>query len=370
SLDDVWRDKLDLSEALPLLRGVILELATQHVLGILQRDLHLKNFLVTQRKIYTLDGASITTFGEPLDKKISLTNLGLFFAQLGVGTDDLQEDFFKYYAKLRGWPIKNSDLTTLRSIVIQSNQKRQQRFQKKVLRNCTAFSKTKTSKQWMMQDRGYLSSEFTQFLKNPDKAFSTASHLLKAGRTTSVAKIKINNHLFVVKRYNIKNSLHALRRCLRETRAVTSWRLAQQLRLFCIPTAKPVACIEYRFLGLRSKSYFIMEYIEGPHLGNYFSRYRYGDAEAEKVAERVVNLFKNLGELRMTHGDLKMTNILVANNHPVLIDLDGMIAHRSAASFRRAFKKEINRFMKNWEDQPDVYALFDGLIKKIIATSP
>ena len=41
------------------LERVIVELATQHVLGVLQKDLHFKNFLINETIIYTLDGGQI-----------------------------------------------------------------------------------------------------------------------------------------------------------------------------------------------------------------------------------------------------------------------------------------------------------------------
>lgn len=369
NLYEIWQTKMSIAELLPLMRAVILELATQHVLGILQRDLHLKNFLVTQKKIYTLDGDKISTSDEPLNKKTSLENLSVFFAQLGVGTDDLRQQLYQYYAEARGWIVTTADLNMLHKGVARINQYRWQCYQEKIFRNCTAFVTLRTTCKFAVYDRAYQSSEFLNLLQNPDQAFTAQNPLLKAGRSSSVVKIKINNHILVIKRYNIKNAWHGLRRCLRPTRAINGWQLAQRLQLLGVSTAKPVACIEQRFLGLRGKSYFIMEYVEGPHLGKYFSIPQIEDEQHEVIAERVVNLFKNLSELHITHGDLKMTNILIAasppaakEEQPVLIDLDGMQEHRSLFYFKRAFKNEMQRFMENWKNYPAVYSLFEKLL--------
>jgi tRNA A-37 threonylcarbamoyl transferase component Bud32 len=167
----------------------------------------------------------------------------------------------------------------------------------------------------------------------------------------------------VVKRYNIKNTWHWLRRSLRVTRAAQSWRLSNLLRLFGVPTAKPVAFIEKRVLGLRNKSYFIMEYVNGEHMGEYFAKYKEDDAHFEKIAMRVVTLLNNLTKLRVSHGDLKVTNILIENDRPVIIDLDGMSEHASQAKASKAFKKDFKRFMKNWDRRPSVKALFERLFQ-------
>ena len=74
-LDLVWQEKKDSYEStdfIELMNNVVTEIATQHVLGIQQRDLHLKNFLVTENKIYTLDGGGIKKTAPTLDKKSSL----------------------------------------------------------------------------------------------------------------------------------------------------------------------------------------------------------------------------------------------------------------------------------------------------------
>jgi len=44
--------------------------------------------------------------------------------------------------------------------------------------------------------------------------------------------------------------------------------------------------------------------------------------------QQIKNLLDKMGKYRITHGDLKHTNILVTENGPVLTDLDGMKVHR------------------------------------------
>jgi len=362
NLEDIWQQRHERKNIKTLFDAVIVELATQHVLGITQHDLHFKNFLVKGKKIYTLDGSSIESCEQILDKKASLDNLALFFAQLGVGTEKLQKRLFEKYASSRGWIVKKADVEYLSAAIKKWNEQRWERYSKKVMRNCTAFARKNTSRALIMYDRSYYSPALQNLLAHPDAIFlDPQTEMLKSGKSSTVVKVLIDNQYFVIKRYNIKSFWHGLRRCLRSTRAASSWRLANLLRLFGISTAKPIAFIENRFLGLRGKSYFMMEYVEGKNLGEYFSNYKIGEESFIKVARRVVRLLKNLAKLYISHGDLKMTNILVHNEKPVLIDLDGTIEHKGKGETKRGFKREVKRFMENWTAMPSVRALFEKL---------
>lgn len=355
--------KLSPDDFSALLHALTLELATQHVVGILQHDLHFKNFLFASERIYTLDGGNIEKSNLPLSKKISLDNLGLFIAQLGISADKFKQSLFAIYAESRGWPIKEIDYLFLEEAIQKWQKQRWSDFRKKILRNCSAFAKTETAFSFIVYDRQYATNEFQQFLKTPDIVFSKADVvLLKNGRTSTVIKTNLNNQYMVIKRYNIKNSWHGLRRCLRPTRAATSWRLAHYLCLMGVPTAKPIAFIEGRCFGLRTKSYFVMDYIAGPHLGDYFATADLKDAKTLLVVKKVIELINNLTKLRLVHGDLKMTNILVQHDQPVLIDLDGMREYKKSLGLEKAAQGEWQRFLMNWDHQPEVKALFEKLL--------
>ncbi len=362
NLEDLWQEKSDAEELNSIMHAVTIELATQHVLGIVQQDLHFKNFLLKANQIYTLDGGSIENFHELLPKKMSLDHLALFFSQLGVGADALQHALFQTYAKSRGWLIKKSDVKFLQASIKKWNEQRKKKYQEKIQRNSSAFGKLSKPMSIAMYDRHYFSPAFQQFLNNPEMAFAnTQLEILKAGGSSTVVKININDKTYVIKRYNMKNVFHWMRRTLRKTRAAESWKLSNTLRLFGVATPKPIAFIEKRFLGLRNKSYFVMEYVNGKNLMDYFSDYQPDDAHFEKIATRVIQLIKNITKMKMSHGDLKATNILIENDQPVLLDLDGMKEYKSQSKSNRVYKNEIKRFMKNWEKQPKIKALFEKL---------
>ncbi|MBA3661427.1 MAG: hypothetical protein H0W64_06845 [Gammaproteobacteria bacterium] len=358
SLHALWMDHEHGETAKPQLKAVVIELATQHVLGIIQKDLHLKNFLVGRKIVYTLDGAQITHHALKINKKTSINHLALFLSQLGVGCEGLQKKLFESYAKARGWLLKPADTIELFRLIKQWHEKRWQHFAEKIFRTSNDFVKRHTWSMLCMSDRAFISPEFNFYLENPEAFFHHPTcQVLKQGRSATVIKINLNGKALVVKRYNLKNLWHRIRRMTRATRAAVSWRLAHKLQLFGIKTAKPIAFIEKRFLGLRGTSYYISEYIQGETAAQYFERHE--ETITSPMVDRLADLLRNLAKLTITHGDLKITNIIIDEHlAPVLIDLDGTQEHLSLSSLRTAWRYEIKRFLNNFNHQQALYEQF------------
>ena len=74
----------------------------------------------------------------------------------------------------------------------------------------------------MVCDRKWYSPAKQHLLDDPDTYIKTGT-ILKDGNSATVAKITIDSQTLVIKRYNIKNLRHALRRCLRPSRTMVSW---------------------------------------------------------------------------------------------------------------------------------------------------
>lgn len=356
NLEEMWQARNSIEAIFPLLQAAVVELATQHVLGVMQNDLYFKNFLITDKTIYTIDGAEIELFPQRLPKKTSMHNLAKFLSQLGVGTEEYKEKLFRHYAEARAWILKDEDFVDMALMIKNRDEYRRSRYEKKIFRDCTDFSRIKKWHTFAMFERGAAAPEFMRFLYNPELAFNHPStSMLKDGGSSTVVRVMFDNRDLVVKRYNMKSFWHLLRRCFRPTRAATSWRISQKLSLFGVATAKPIAFIDKRFFKLRGKSYLVMDYIEGQHAGDYFAKH----PENITLIKSIATILKNLAKLDVTHGDLKYTNLLIdKNEQAVLIDFDGAEEHVNQSSLRSAWSKEIKRFLRNFDEMPDVRQKF------------
>lgn len=358
-LEKIWQTRASNESVLNILHGVMIELATQHVLGVKQNDMHMGNFLIDGKTIYTLDGADVEAQNEILSIESSMNNLALFLSQLGSGVDALQENLFLYYAKSRGWLLKPQDKTSMRLQIKKWNESRWQKYEKKIFRNSTDFTAIKRFAAQGIVRRDYAGKEFMAFTQQPDAVFARPDAvMMKNGRSSTVININLDGRELVIKRYNLKNFWHRLRRAFRMTRARKSWRLAQKLNLFYINTAKPIAYLESNLFGLRSTSYYVTERVQGVDIKKHLQQYAAEPDTALNVVRRVVAMLKSLARLEVTHGDLKASNIIMNENlQPVLIDLDGAAEHASAAGLRKAWNAEVQRFMRNFDDLPALSAV-------------
>jgi tRNA A-37 threonylcarbamoyl transferase component Bud32 len=359
SMQAIWEAR-HLTSPKSALETLVTELATQHVFGALQQDCHLNNFLYTENKIYTLDGGRMASHPPLLPKPLSMENLAILLSQLGVGEENLQETLFYHYAKVRGWILKENDKRDLFFLIKQWNEKRWKSFSKKIQRNCSGFAAIK-NRQWTgMYDRHFAASDLLHFFSEPDSVFhSPNKKILKDGRSSTVIQITLDQKKYVIKRYNMKSFGHFLRRALRTTRASAAWRLAQKLQLFGVPTAKPVGFLEYRFLGLCGKSYFITEYVEGEHAGEFFKREN-NPANIQQMVKQIIVLLKNLAKLYITHGDVKVSNLIITlENQIKLIDLDGAMEHAALSSLHRSWRNDLLRFVKDFEPHSFVRKQFE-----------
>ncbi len=351
-----------------VLRQALSTIGAMHRAGLVQHDIHLDNFLLCRDALYCIDGADVDAgnAGRPLPAQQSLANLGLFFAQLYPCFERMVPQGYEYYLQARGQGLDGVDVPQVLAEVHRQRGFRQKHFMGKIFRDCTAFAVRRSWRRFTVCDRRDDTAELREVLDNPDR-YLFGEGLLKEGNTATVGLVEVDGRSLVLKRYNIKGTWHGLQRAFQVTRGWKSWRNGHMLLFLGIPTPRPVALVEERYGPLRSRAFLLTEAVSGPHALQYFS----GDLDtlpdAGPFARQLADILEGLYAASISHGDLKATNLLVPDSGPTLIDLDAMRQHRSRGSFRKAFNKDLDRFMKNWEKVPDAKALFDPLVERLRA---
>jgi tRNA A-37 threonylcarbamoyl transferase component Bud32 len=357
--ETVWV-QLGNNARLNLAKQLTKTIAHHHQASLLQTDLHLKNFLIKDEDIYTLDGDGIRKFTR-LSQRQALQNLSVLLSKFDVLEVEVWlADLLKVYAEKRGWEtlpdaFAIKALTNTHHLKVASNY-----ADKKVFRQCADVKSYALEGAWILVCSAYENIDFSGNLD----ALLTEQNLLKSGNTCTVALEEIGGKKVVIKRYNIKNFWHGLNRAFRQTRAAVSWANAHRLMILNIATAKPIALIEKRKFGLNGKAYFLTEYIDAPDAAQFFSKTHNKKARAEAV-KNIVTLFYKLYLLKISHGDMKATNIKTVDNQPVLIDLDSMRQHEFSWFAELAHVRDQRRFMQNWQNEPALYNAFVEAFKVV-----
>jgi tRNA A-37 threonylcarbamoyl transferase component Bud32 len=369
-LKKVWEDAGNDERRSDILNRLMAVIAKQHTAGICHNDPHIKNFLLSGEDIYTIDGDAVESghLGESLSLKMSLKNLGLFFAQFYPVYANLMCDACKAYASEREWIPSDTLYHSLMKEIIKYRDRSEKKYLKKIYRESTDVVCRKSFDRFIVCQRACYDDAMASFLDIPDAALKEG-RILKAGNSSTVFLIHLSGRPIVVKRYNMKNIWHAIRRSYRKSRAWVSWRNAHLLENIGVNTPSPVAMMEKRFGPLRSVSYILTEYVDGTDIQHFLN-----SDKAERID--LPGLMKQFGEMlrkfafsSISHGDFKATNFILSDEGLLFIaDLDGVQKHRSKLKFKKAFMEDLLRLMQNWKHTPHIESLFRDEISKIYET--
>jgi tRNA A-37 threonylcarbamoyl transferase component Bud32 len=351
---------------LATLQPVVESIARLHAAGLRQRDTHPGNFLLSTNDVMIIDGDDIEPpYHGPLPQKESMSNLALFFAQFYPKFDKIVPPLLETYGNCRDWSLNSEIRAEIKQEILHWREWRQKKYLRKIQRSCSAFIVKKDWTRFMACNRAWYSPSMQPLLADPDKYIKSGT-ILKDGNTATVARVTIESQIMVVKRYNIKNYRHALRRCLRPSRAMVSWKNAHRLRFLGITTPQPLAVIEERWGGLRKRAYFIMAHLLGQTIDDAIIDAANDTHALEGYLDQLAALLKQLAAAQISHGDCKATNFLISSGQLYLVDLDGMQAHQSLSAFKRAFQKDLNRLQRNWNDLPQLNQLLTTRLHHLI----
>ncbi|EJO92090.1 hypothetical protein A471_18595 [Ectopseudomonas mendocina DLHK] len=354
-------------------QGVLAEalgaIGQMHAQGLWQDDLHLDNLLRHEGRLYLIDGGGVRWEmpGQPLSRARVLENLGVFFAQLPAELDPFLEELLIHYLLANGEHAL--PLEMLQAEIAKVRRWRLRDYLKKAARDCSLFA-ARIGAFGLRVVRREAEAALQPLLSDLDARIE-AGHIYKTGGAATVARVELDGRQLVVKRYNVKNWLHWLKRFWRPSRAWHSWIEGNRLELLCIATPRPLAVIERRWCWLRGRAYLITDYCGGQDIIARFEAYKQAvPPENELLA--LDRLFAALLRERISHGDFKGHNLFWddAQGAWSLIDLDAMCQHHSTRSFARAYARDRARFLRNWPADSALHQLLDQRLPQVPGTCP
>jgi len=344
---DIFNGTDEKQKRFELLSQVCKELAAQHERGVLQKDLHLDNFILLEDKVFTIDPAQIQFFNKPICRKKSISQLALLLLYWPQEDNDTILKLAGQYASVRKWQLQDSDYIFLQKQLIIQRKKIIRRGLKKYLRTSKRTLKVKSPEFTTVFKKDFcLQIQPLDFINQIDFLMDKG-HILKRGNTSYVSKVTLNGKDIVIKRYNYKGIIHSLRHTIKRSRARRGWLLTNRLQMLNIPSPKPFAFIERRKFKIIWKSYIINEYLEGQNLYDLIHDDHVTEGNKVDILSEVQKLIEKLYQYDISHGDLKMTNIIVTDKGPTFLDLDAMRVHISRLLLKLQKNKDISRLKRN-----------------------
>ena len=333
-------------EKLNVLRLLFRELGRLNNAGVIQKDLHLGNFLISDNKVFSLDTAKMKFLSEAVSRIQSLKQLAVLSWYVPEDSRGQLPQLLQEYAQVRGWTITIQDRETIQAYMKKHIRKEIKRQLKKTLRTSGRQIRLKEDNFVAVFNRNmYAKTDMRGFLQGIDRLMESG-HVLKNRPTSFISRVTIKDRNVVIKRYNHKSLFHSIRQSMQRSRARRSWLHGHRLLILCVNTPRPLAYIEKRIGPILWTSYIITQNVEGPNLEDVVNDPNTSDNHKQQIQQKINDLMRKLHENFITHGDFKRTNFIVSGGEPYVTDLDSMRVHMPGILFKHRQKKDVNRLKR------------------------
>jgi tRNA A-37 threonylcarbamoyl transferase component Bud32 len=297
-----------------------------------QTDLHPGNFLYSGATLFALDPASCARDekADAIEEALSLLLAQFPPYEWPLVTDSICQKFPAIAADAlrknsgKKWGIRKNN------------------YLEKIFRDCTEVADLSREKLRILCRRDHISDALTARLRDP-ATLAAGATILKDGQSAKVYLLEVDGKKLVAKHYINKDWSRKIRRSLRPSRAARSWYFSHALNFVGVDVPTPVALIEGGSRWNRD-AWFISDYVSGNDLLSHWQQHEPTDREISAIR----NLFAALAFARMSHGDMKATNLIASANQLFVIDYDGMQKYHSQSALKKALVRDRERLLRNW----------------------
>ncbi|MDZ7825269.1 MAG: lipopolysaccharide kinase InaA family protein [Gammaproteobacteria bacterium] len=185
------------------------------------------------------------------------------------------------------------------------------------------------------------------FLDDPDACMDRGV-VLKDDPSSRVVQLELDGRELVIKRFRHPDAWRALRRLPRPSRARGCWHGSRLLQAHGFDVPEPLGWLERRRGPLRLASWWLAARIQGREIPDVMAASTRPEQEA--LIDRLADLVAALQRAGIAHGDLKATNLLLADSGRIhLLDLHAVRRVRPGG---RALQRDLRRFRRNWIRDP------------------
>ena len=231
-------------------------LARLHECGVVHRDPHRGNFLISGGQLHLVDGDSLHKDTGPLGKRRSLCALADFLAQYPPAADVRLAALLECYARERGWAPDAVRRSRLENFLRLARRRRLRRHLGKTQRDCTEFHCQRSWRRACLAKRDCWNGALQAFAADPETGLAGAK-IVEQGSGLRLFRLVIGGERALVKRYGPGAAgrwtgwrLHSPARA--------AWRDGHRLNFLEPEIPPPIALIEQRWGPLHGKSYLVM----------------------------------------------------------------------------------------------------------------
>lgn len=224
---------------------------------------------------------------------------------------------------------------------------------KKIFNYQARFFFTKLYDASMAEIMDKLCLEIDDFLINAKAIYKN-----QVSDVTTVAMIQIEQRFLVIKRYNFRNLLHALKLQFRQSHAFRSFNYAVYLSKLGIPSIKPAAIIQKKVGIIKLRSYFVSYYEQGVPGCVYFKDDSIFKDSWQKTRDEIYDTIAKLRQAKIYHGDFHFGNFVIVDSKPILLDFDHVRQVKINSHYKSLHNKDLKNFYRYLVRNKAAFQLF------------